>query len=98
MRAPEVAARRKARIWFGWGLPVLYAWVPLVAGPSLLVGLPVIVLFHVLVLVPLALVLVWALADRLYGRLYAWATAALWVTAPFLAVWVLAPRYEAQFE
>jgi hypothetical protein len=82
----------------GWGLPVLYAWVPLVAGPSLLVGLPVIVVFHVFVLVPLALVLVWALADRLYGRLYAWAAAALWVTAPLFAVWALAPRYESQFE
>src|SRR5205085_1220421 len=39
----------------GWGLPVAYAWVPFVSGSTLLVGLPVIVLFHALVLLPLSL-------------------------------------------
>jgi hypothetical protein len=82
----------------GWGLPVLYGWVPLLAGSTLLVGLPVIVLFHVLVLVPLALVLVWALADRLYGRTYAWAVAVLWVIAPLLASRAFVPRYRPRFE
>ncbi len=82
----------------GWGLPVFYAWIPLVAGPSLLTGLPVAVLFNVLVLGPLALVFLWALADRLYGRLYAWAAAAVWVAAPLLAIAAFAPRYRPGFE
>lgn len=82
----------------GWGLPVLYAWVPLVGGASLLTALPAIVLFHALVLGPLALVLVWALADRLYGRMYAWAVALLWVTGPLLALWAFTPRYRPRFE
>src|SRR5262245_49713823 len=84
--------------FLGWGLPILYAWVPLLTGISLLHGLPVVVLFHVLVLVPLALVLAWALADRLYGRIYAWSVASLWVLAPLLAVWAFSPRYETRFK
>ena len=82
----------------GWGLPILYAWIPLVAGPSLLNGLPVVVLFHTLVLGPLALVLIWALADRLYGRVYSWAAATLWVVGPLLSIWAFAPRYRPRFE
>ncbi|NUR75716.1 MAG: hypothetical protein HOQ28_05440 [Thermoleophilia bacterium] len=82
----------------GWGLPIFYGWVPLLAGPSLLVGVPVIVLFHALALVPLALVLVWAIADRLYGRLYAWSVALVWALAPLLAVWALGPGYGSRFE
>jgi hypothetical protein len=82
----------------GYGLPVFYAWVPFLAGASLLTGLPVAVLFNVLILGPLALVLLWALADRLYGRLYAWATATLWVIGPVLAIAAFAPRYRPKFE
>lgn len=86
------------KAFVGWGLPIAYAWIPLLAGPSLLNGLPVVLLVHTLILGPLAVVLVWALADRLYGRLYAWAVGLLWVVAPVLAVWSFAPRYRADFE
>ena len=47
-----------------YGLPVFYGWVPLVTGTTLLHGLPVIVPLQALILVPLVLVLVWAVADR----------------------------------
>ncbi|MDX6477245.1 MAG: hypothetical protein QOH95_2756, partial [Gaiellaceae bacterium] len=86
------------RAILGFGLPVLYSWIPIAVGGSLLQGLPVVVLFHTLILGPLALVLVWALADRLYGRLYAWSVAALWVVAPLLAIWSFTPRYRPRFE
>ncbi len=82
----------------GWGLPIIYGWVPLVAGPSLLNGLPVIVALNTLVLAPLALILVWALAVRLYGRVYAWAVAMLWVIGPVLAIWAFTPRYRPSLE
>lgn len=82
----------------GWGLPVFYAWIPLATGASLLNGLPVVVAVNVLILGPLALVLLWALADRLYGRLYAWAAAAIWVAGPLLAVALFASRYRPSFE
>jgi hypothetical protein len=82
----------------GWGVPIIFGWVPLVAGPSLLNGLPVAVLFNIVVLVPLAVVLIWALADRLYGRLYAWAAASFWVAGPLLAIWAFSSSFRPSFE
>ena len=82
----------------GWGLPIIWAWAPLAAGTSLLSGLPLILLVNTLVLGPLALVLVWALADQLYGRLYAWATALFWVLWPVLAIWAFSSDYRPKFE
>lgn len=82
----------------GWGLPVLYAWVPLVAGPSLISGIPVIVVLQVALLVPLALILFWLIADRLFGRVYAWAAAALWVAGPLLLLHGFVPKYHWVFD
>jgi hypothetical protein len=84
--------------FLGWGLPIFYAWIPLVTGVSMLQGIPVVVLLHTLVLGPLILVVVWALADELYGRVYAWSVAAVWSIAPLLAVWSLSPRFTPRFE
>ena len=94
-----VAHLRLTQTVIGWGLPVFYAWVPLVTGTTLLAGLPVIVLFQALVLVPLSVILFWLVADRLFGRLYAWGATALWLAAPPLLVWGMRrPDYRAQFE
>jgi hypothetical protein len=82
----------------GPGLPIYYAWVPLVAGPSLLQGAAVIVLFQAIVLVPLALVLFWLVADRLFGRIYAWACALLWIAGPFLLIHGFVHNYRPAFE
>ncbi|HEY1512843.1 MAG TPA: glycosyltransferase family 39 protein [Gaiellaceae bacterium] len=90
---------RLTQTFIGWGLPVLYAWVPLVTGTTLLSGLPVIVVFQAVVLVPLTVVLIWLVADRLFGRLYAWGATALWVAAPVLLVWGMRRHdYRAEFE
>lgn len=82
----------------GWGLPVFYAWVPLVTGTTLLSGLPVIVLLQALVLVPLSVILFWLVADRLFGRLYAWGATALWIVGPVLLLWGMRHDYRLQFE
>jgi hypothetical protein len=82
----------------GYALPVFYAWVPLVAGPALVNGAAVIVIVQVAVLVPLALVLFWLLADRLFGRVYAWAAAALWVAGPLLLLHGFVPHYHWVFD
>lgn len=82
----------------GWGLPVYYAWVPLVAGPTLLAGIKIIVAFQAIVLVPLALVLFWLVADRLFGRIYAWFAAALWVAGPLLLLHGFVHHYRPTFE
>jgi hypothetical protein len=81
-----------------FGLPVLYGWVPLVTGTTLLHGLPVIVVLQALVLVPLVLVLVWAVADRLYGRVYAAVAATLWAIGPVLMLWGFTGSFRPQFE
>jgi hypothetical protein len=82
----------------GPGLPIYYAWVPLVAGPTLLQGAAVIVLFQAIVLVPLALILFWLVADRLFGRVYAWVCALLWIAGPFLLIHGFIGRYRPGFE
>ena len=81
-----------------FGLPVLYGWVPLVTGATLLHGLPVIVVLQALVLVPLVLVLVWAVADRLFGRVYAACAATLWAVGPLLMLAGLTHSYRPAFE
>jgi hypothetical protein len=79
-------------------VPVLFSWVPLVAGPSFLTGAPVIVILQLALLVPAALVCFWGVADRLFGRVYAWAAAALWVLAPLLLLLGFHRNYHAPFE
>jgi hypothetical protein len=81
-----------------YAVPVLYAWVPLVAGPTLIQGAAVIAPLQAVVLVPLALVCLWGVADRLFGRLYAWWAAALWVAAPFLMLRGFRDDYHQAFD
>ena len=75
-----------------------YGWVPLVTGITLLHGLQVIVVLQALVLVPLVLVLVWAVADRLFGRTYAAVASSLWAFGPLLMLAGLTSRYRPSFE
>jgi hypothetical protein len=82
----------------GYALPVYYGWVPHVTGTTLFEGAPVIVLLQAIVLVPLALVLFWLVADRLFGRVYAWCAAALWVAGPLLLLHGFVSRYHATFD
>ena len=84
--------------FLGVGVPALYAWVPLVAGPTLLQGLPPIVVLQVLVGVPLAVVGIWALANRLAGRLFAWWATLVWIVGPLLFLEGLRPDYRPQFK
>jgi hypothetical protein len=79
-------------------VPVLFSWVPLVAGPSFLTGAKVIVCLQLALLVPAALVCFWGLADQLFGRLFAWAAAALWVLAPLLLLLGFHRNYHGPFE
>jgi hypothetical protein len=81
-----------------YGVPVLYAWVPFVTGTTLLGGLPVITVIQAAVFVPLALVLFWAVADLLFGRLFAWWAAVLWVVGPLLMLAGFTASYRADFK
>jgi hypothetical protein len=83
--------------WLGYGVPVAFGWVPLL-GTTLLEGLPAIVLVQVLVLLPLATVLVYALARRIAGPLFALVAAVAWVAAPFASLEFLRADYRETFE
>jgi len=54
-----------------YGLPVLLWPLALIVGSSLLAALPVIVILQVAILTPLVVIGVYAIADRLGGRLFA---------------------------
>ncbi len=84
--------------FLGVGVPALYVWVPLVTGSTLLHGLPPIIVLQVLIGVPLALVGIWLLADRLAGRLFAWWTTLLWVVGPLLFMQGFRPDYRPEFK
>jgi hypothetical protein len=82
--------------WLGYVLPVAYGWVPLL-GTTLLEGAAAIVLLQVLVLVPLATVLVYAVARRIAGPLFALFAAVAWVAAPFASLEMLRPDFRERF-
>lgn len=85
--------------FLGWGMPVLYAWIGLVAGPSLLNGLPVVLAVQTLVLLPLSVVLLYLLATRLYGRVFGIWSTFVWVLAPVLLLLGFnRSSYRAKFE
>jgi hypothetical protein len=83
--------------WIGYGLPVAFGWVPLL-GTTLLEGLPAIVLLQTLVLLPLTTVLIYALARRIAGPLFAAVAAVVWVVAPYASLVLQRPDYRGQFE
>jgi hypothetical protein len=81
----------------GYGLPLAYIWLPPLSGVTLLSGLPVIVVLQWLGLVVLALLLVFAIGDLLFGRAYAWLAVVLWIAAPLLLLWGFSASYASQF-
>ncbi len=77
----------------GYGVPVLFAWVPRLFGETLLGGLPPIVLVQVLGLGTIALAATYGIAARLAGRLFGFAAALAWAVAPVAAI----PLFRADF-
>jgi hypothetical protein len=80
-----------------------YAWAfvqaPLaaVAGPDFLDSVPALVFVQFLILLPLALVGVYAIAARIGGRALAWWAAALWIALPYLAIPFFVQRYHERY-
>ncbi len=80
-----------------------YAWsifllpvVPL-AGANLLGGLPAIILLNTLVLLPLALFGVYAIGERIAGRLFGYLAATLWIVVPFAGILLVNEGYHAKY-
>ena len=89
-----------------WTLPlsaVGYAWsylitpVSLVAGANMLSGLPAVVIFNVLVLLPVALLCVYGIAARIGGRVLGYWAAALWIAVPYAAIPLFDHRYHQKY-
>lgn len=77
----------------GYAWPFVLLPIAAFAGPSFLDGLPPILLLNVLVLMPAALVAVYALGARLGGRGVGLGAATLWVAGP----WVAIPLFEQDY-
>ena len=70
---------------------------PLLAGPNLAAALPAIVLFNTLVLLPVALLCVYAIAARIAGRAFGYFAAALWILLPYLGILFVEPGYHQKY-
>jgi hypothetical protein len=77
--------------------PTLLAPLTWVTGPTFLQVLPPLVLLQVLVLGPIALWCVYAIAEHIGGRLLGYWAALLWVVAPFAAIPMFVDRYHEKW-
>ncbi len=77
----------------GFGLAVFQAPVAAFLGPSLLSGLPFVLLLNTLVLLPLVPLLLYGIGERIAGRLFGLLAACLWLVLPLLADRGFRPDY-----
>jgi hypothetical protein len=70
----------------GYGQPLLLMPIAAVAGPSMLAGLPAVLILNLVILAPLALLLVYLVAERIAGRLFGLWAALLWIVVPPLVL------------
>ena len=84
-----------ALVGYGWSLAL--APITWVTGPTFIQALPLIALVNVLVMGPIALLCVYAIAERVGGRLLGLWSAALWVVAPYLTIPLFISRYHEKF-
>jgi hypothetical protein len=85
------------RTGIGYAWPLVEAPLALLAGPNFLAALPWLLALQYVVLLPAALLLVYAIATRIGGRLFGYWAAALWVVVPYVAIPLFVDRYHPQF-
>jgi hypothetical protein len=81
----------------GYGWSVLLAPVAAIVGPNIVSALPAIVLFNTLILLPVALLCVYGIAERIAGRLFGYWAAALWVVVPYMGVLIVDSGYHQKY-
>jgi hypothetical protein len=85
----------QATLGYGYSLvlaPILHFY-----GPNTMVALPAIVLFNQLVLVPIALVCVYAIANMIGGRWFALAAGVVWVVFPVAVIHYFLADYHMRY-
>ncbi len=85
----------ESEIGFAWSY--LLSPLALIVGPNYLTALPVLIVLQTVVLLPLALYCVYAIAARVGDRLLGYAAAALWVGGPFVAIPLFIERYHGKY-
>jgi hypothetical protein len=84
-----------ALVGYGWSLALApLTWI---TGPTFIQALPLIAVVNVLVMGPAALLCVYAIAERVGGRLLGLWSALLWVVAPYAAIPLFVSRYHEKF-
>src|SRR5947209_365224 len=85
----------ESEIGFAWSY--LLSALALIIGPNYLRALPVLIVLQTVVLLPLALYCVYAIATRVGDRLLGYAAAALWVAGPFVVIPLFVERYHGRY-
>jgi hypothetical protein len=93
----ELASGRIPYASIGFGFPLVTAPIAKIAGPSLVAGLPAIIALNIIVLAPIALLCVYAIARMLAGRVYAYLVCALWVAFPVLVIHYFLADYHTRY-
>jgi hypothetical protein len=75
-----------APTYVGIGWSTILAPIAAIAGPNLVSALPAIVLLNTLVLLPLGVLCMYGIGDRIGGRLFGYWTAFLWIVIPFVGI------------
>jgi hypothetical protein len=88
----ELAPTESGYLWPAAQAPVTWA-----TGPTYVQALPVLVFGQVLILGPIAVYCVYAMAREIGGRLLGYWAALLWVIAPFAAILLFVDRYQERW-
>jgi hypothetical protein len=81
-----IAHGQLAPTYVGVGWSTILAPISWIAGPNLVSALPPIILFNMVVLLPLGLVGMYGIGERIAGRLFGYWTALLWIILPFVGI------------
>ena len=81
----------------GYLWPVLLAPIALVAGPNVQNAYPAVILIDVLVLLPVALVALYAIGKRIAGRVFGYWCCAVFVAAPFVGILYVNAGYHQRY-
>ena len=93
----ELAHGRIPESLVGYLWPFVLVPLTWIAGPDFLNGLPAILLFQVLMLLPAAVLCAYAVAARVGGRLLGYWAAAAWIAAPFAVIPLFVERYRERW-
>jgi len=78
--------RELAPTFVGVGWSTILAPISWIAGPDLVSALPFIIVLNCLVLVPLGLLCVYGIGERIGGRLFGYWAALLWIVVPYAGI------------